>query len=366
MDMCIHIDKRPPNERYCFCSKAAILLEVLHRYEHFYFPIFNLVVDSIIRIIPEIRKQEYNNCQCFRIHWHKHLHSQHCNTMAPVQQFNCSHCNKEFTRKFNLKVHIQKKHREIITKLKCPLWPTCRKIHKSDGTYSSISNLRVHLRKHHPNDSIDGQKIKQIEIRIDNFRSDGSDNGMILDHESNDEPSEEPIVEQPVTDDIDDAVVTNNTFNDTILDHIGSDIESAGSGIANETNGNKHDNGMYQTYQMDSTDAADGTASFEDVTISESTDVVIDHTNSVSPSAESEGAVSNDNDRMLLSESTVATIADESCNEHSATDNMNKAVGADGTAYSANVLQYAQQAMAQFGYQLGDNSSGILIIDEFF
>lgn len=82
--------------------------------------------------------------------------------MKPDNRFQCKVCTKKFKRRFNLTVHKKTQHKSIIKKVKCPLWPICKNIHKSDGFYSTISNLVVHYKKHHPKNKLNKKQLKWI------------------------------------------------------------------------------------------------------------------------------------------------------------------------------------------------------------
>lgn len=76
----------------------------------------------------------------------------------------CTLCKIKFTREYNLNVHNRTKHSKKIKKIRCPSWPTCKGVHKSDGLYSTVSNLTVHYKKHHPNKRLSTNKLKWIYV----------------------------------------------------------------------------------------------------------------------------------------------------------------------------------------------------------
>lgn len=59
---------------------------------------------------------------------------------------------------------MENQHLNKTTKLKCPLWPACRNVHKCDGTYSSVINLRAHFREHHRNQTLNEEAIEEVQI----------------------------------------------------------------------------------------------------------------------------------------------------------------------------------------------------------
>lgn len=85
----------------------------------------------------------------------------------------CSLCKTKFTREYNLNVHNRTKHSKKIKKIRCPSWPTCKGIHKSDGLYSNISNLTVHYKKHHADKRLNKNNLKWIYVNKKSVQSEG-------------------------------------------------------------------------------------------------------------------------------------------------------------------------------------------------
>lgn len=114
-------------------------------------------------------------------------------TMANSRKFICHFCEKSFVRKFNLEIHIKTQHKITVTKIICPLWPRCRKVHKNDGRFSSLSNLRAHVRKHHPTRLIDETQLKTIEVPANatNFRHCANYSTESTDTDDNDDTSQD-------------------------------------------------------------------------------------------------------------------------------------------------------------------------------
>lgn len=78
----------------------------------------------------------------------------------------CKRCDKNFSRDFNLKVHLKTCNKKKVTKFKCPLWPECEKVHKTNGLYSTKSNLRVHYKKHHQRSRLDFESVEKIRVDV--------------------------------------------------------------------------------------------------------------------------------------------------------------------------------------------------------
>lgn len=64
-----------------------------------------------------------------------------------VRKYICNECKKRFRRNQFLKLH-QLVHSDRVKKIKCPLWPSCAKVRRTNGYYSTKANLEVHLQKH--------------------------------------------------------------------------------------------------------------------------------------------------------------------------------------------------------------------------
>lgn len=88
----------------------------------------------------------------------------------------CKICKQVFARKYNLKLHEKTQHKNTVKKIKCPLWPRCKKVHKSDGYYSTISNLAVHFKKHHPSEKFEKRKLRWTNIETNDEHVSAIDN----------------------------------------------------------------------------------------------------------------------------------------------------------------------------------------------
>lgn len=78
-----------------------------------------------------------------------------------MARFRCSTCKKEFKRNYNLKSHEKSVHHQKVLKLKCPLWPKCKKIHRATGFYANLSNLKVHFKKHHKKYKLERKDVRK-------------------------------------------------------------------------------------------------------------------------------------------------------------------------------------------------------------
>lgn len=78
----------------------------------------------------------------------------------------CKICKKGFKRNQNLHLHGSTAHSEIVEKLICPLWPKCSSLKRSNGFYSTKSNLQVHLDKHHKFFPMP-KKLKKVNLCLD-------------------------------------------------------------------------------------------------------------------------------------------------------------------------------------------------------
>lgn len=76
----------------------------------------------------------------------------------------CKRCDTNFSRDFNLKIHLKTCNKKKVTKFKCPLWPDCEKVHKTNGLYSTKSNLRVHYKKHHQGSRLNFESVEKVKI----------------------------------------------------------------------------------------------------------------------------------------------------------------------------------------------------------
>lgn len=61
----------------------------------------------------------------------------------------CRPCKKKFRSPENLALHNDTQHSETVEKILCNYWPRCEDGKHKTGLYSTSSNLRVHLQKHH-------------------------------------------------------------------------------------------------------------------------------------------------------------------------------------------------------------------------
>lgn len=93
-----------------------------------------------------------------------------------------SRCNNlRFMSWENVEVHNQTQHAPIVVKYLCPKWPRCQDSRHSNGLYSTLSNLRVHLFKHHhlpKGRELNRLKVKKVLWRRNRFNpnEDDSDN----------------------------------------------------------------------------------------------------------------------------------------------------------------------------------------------
>lgn len=66
-----------------------------------------------------------------------------------MSAFKCKRCKKKLKRNENLQLHQQTQHAVNVPKIQCPLWPKCKGVLNTNGLYSTNSNLKVHLKRHH-------------------------------------------------------------------------------------------------------------------------------------------------------------------------------------------------------------------------
>lgn len=74
----------------------------------------------------------------------------------PEKIFECDNCKMQFTRNQNLLLHKRTVHAKYVNRLKCPLCP---------NLYGTLSNWRVHMRKHHRSHLIEETETKITKIR---------------------------------------------------------------------------------------------------------------------------------------------------------------------------------------------------------
>lgn len=79
-----------------------------------------------------------------------------------MEEPNCGRCKKPFASWENVANHIRTQHADIVEYYKCPFWPICRNNKHLNGLYQTISNLRVHLYKHH--DRVKGAECMDLHI----------------------------------------------------------------------------------------------------------------------------------------------------------------------------------------------------------
>lgn len=78
----------------------------------------------------------------------------------------CRPCNKTFRKPENLILHNNTQHMDVVEKFLCEYWPNCKDSKHEDGLYSTLSNLRVHFKKHHKILSDVRRKIKAKRAEI--------------------------------------------------------------------------------------------------------------------------------------------------------------------------------------------------------
>lgn len=67
----------------------------------------------------------------------------------------CKKCKKTFKRKYTLSLHMSTAHTRLVKKLVCPL---------CNDLFSSITNLRVHVNRHHAGSQVRNGKVDRIRI----------------------------------------------------------------------------------------------------------------------------------------------------------------------------------------------------------
>lgn len=82
--------------------------------------------------------------------------------MVPKGKPRCDICKGIFASRENVYNHKRTQHDDIVEYHVCPFWPICRNNKHLNGLYQSLSNLRVHLYKHH--DRVKGAECIDLSI----------------------------------------------------------------------------------------------------------------------------------------------------------------------------------------------------------
>lgn len=72
----------------------------------------------------------------------------------------CTKCKKTFTRRYNLKMHMETAHENKVKKLVCPIKGKCNKY------YSTKTKFIAHLKRFHPGKKLYNEKVagKAVEV----------------------------------------------------------------------------------------------------------------------------------------------------------------------------------------------------------